>query len=136
MVLFFAGWVMVGIMATSWRSRSGSTAFSVAVGLLALALMLVASSPAWYGDDQTRLQTGAAQVWAPGGWMAQPSTTPATAFASEHPPAFWRLRNPATWGAADSLASLRVPTWPDPGAIRSPQQTAHRTAGSRSPPAI
>lgn len=136
MVLFFAGWVMVGIMATSWRSGSGSTAISVAVGLLALALMLVASSPAWHGDDQARSRTGAAQAWAPGGWMAQPSTTPATAFPSEHPPAFWRLRNPAGSATADSLVALPFLAWPDPGAIRSPQQTAHRTAGSRSPPAI
>ncbi|MFC0862117.1 hypothetical protein ACFHYQ_07390 [Sphaerimonospora cavernae] len=123
-------------MATSRRSRPGFTAFSVAVGLLVLALMLIASSPAWYGSDPAQRTMGAAAgVWTPGAWMAPSSTAPATAVASEQPPAFWRLRHPATSGAANQ-PSFRMPAWPDPGAIGSPQQTAHRTAGSRSPPAI
>ncbi|MEU8267201.1 hypothetical protein AB0B89_08530 [Sphaerisporangium sp. NPDC049002] len=121
-------------MATWGRSAHGSTAFTSVVGLLLLALALVASTPAWYENDPGAEPSGVAtDVWAPTGWIVETSTTPPMSYPGlEHPPAHWLRQAPAP--DAGAPASLLVPVWPDPGAIRSPQQTAHRTAGSRSPP--
>jgi hypothetical protein len=132
-MLFLARWVMVGRMVTARRSVYGSTAFAMVVGLLMLALMFVASSPAWYGSDPAHRTTNAAvEVWAPGAWMAQSSTVPAGTIAPEHPPVVWRLRHMMAVAEQPPLLTL---VWPDQGAIRSPQQMAHSAGGSRSPPA-
>ncbi len=125
---------MVGSMATWGRSAHGSTAFTSVVGLLLLALTLVALTPAWYENGPGEQSSGVAtDVWAPTGWIVETSTTPPMSSpGQEHPPAHWLRHSPAPEMAAP--ATVLVSTWPDPDAIRSPQQTAHRTAGSRSPP--
>ncbi|MEV7970283.1 hypothetical protein AB0O34_30490 [Sphaerisporangium sp. NPDC088356] len=120
-------------MATWGRSAHGSTAFTSVVGLLLLALTLVAFTPAWYENDPAvQPSSVATDVWAPTGWVVETSTTPPMSSpGQEHPPAHWLRHSPPEPAAP---ASLLVTTWPDSGAIRSPQQTAHSTAGSRSPP--
>lgn len=134
MVLFFAAWVMVGIMRTTRRCSPGSTASSMAVGLLMLALMLVASSPAWSGGDPVQRTT--VGMWAPGAWIAQSSMVRAASTPSDHVPALWQPRNPLTDGVLTSRPVRHAPAWTDPGTIRSPQQTAQRIVDSRSPPVI
>jgi hypothetical protein len=122
---------MVGHMATLRRGTCGSTAFTLVVGLLMLALALVASTPAWYGGDPAqRAPQAAAEVWTPGAWTPQSATLPTSAAGAEHLPFPFRPR----------VAVAAAPVTP-PGPARhhedivlSPQQTGHRTAGSRSPP--
>jgi len=122
---------MVGHMATLRRGTCGSTAFTLVVGLLMLALALVASTPAWYGGDPAqRAPQAAAEVWTPGAWTPQSATLPTSAAGAEHLPFPFRPH----------VAVAAAPVTP-PGPARhhedivlSPQQTGHRTAGSRSPP--
>ncbi|MEU6408757.1 hypothetical protein [Microbispora sp. NPDC046933] len=120
-------------MATSRRGTCGSTAFTLVVGLLMLALALVASTPAWYGGDPAqRMPQAAAEVWTPGAWTPQSATLPAGAAGPEHLPFPVRPRNAAA--AAAAPVSTPAHTWHHEDIVLSPQQTGHRTAGSRSPP--
>ncbi|MGI5157594.1 hypothetical protein [Microbispora sp. CA-102843] len=120
-------------MATSRRDMCGSTAFTLVVGLLMLALALVASTPAWYGGDPAqRMPQAAAEVWTPGAWTPQSATLPASAAGPEHLPFPSRSRNAAAAPAAPNSAPAHARHHED--IVLSPQQTGHRTAGSRSPP--
>lgn len=124
---------MVGLMATSRRGTCGSTAFTLVVGLLMLALALVASTPAWYGGDPAqRAPQAAAEVWTPGAWTPQSATLPTGAAGPEHLPFPFRPRTAAAAPAAPVSASVHARHHED--IVLSPQQTGHRTAGSRSPP--
>jgi hypothetical protein len=124
---------MVGLMATSRRGTCGSTAFTLVVGLLMLALALVASTPAWYGGDPAqRTPQAAAEVWTPGAWTPQSATLPSGAAGPEHLPFPSRPRNAAAAPAAPVSAPVHARHHED--IVLSPQQTGHRTAGSRSPP--
>jgi hypothetical protein len=126
---------MVDLMATSRRGTCGSTAFTLVVGLLMLALALVASTPAWYGGDPAQRTSGAAvEVWTLGAWTPQSATLPAGAAGPEHQPFSPRLRN--AMAAVAAPAPAPVPAWHDEDVVLSPQQTGHRTAGSRSPPLV
>ncbi|WP_169946590.1 hypothetical protein [Microbispora sp. H11081] len=118
-------------MATSRRDKCGSTAFTLVVGLLMLALALVASTPAWFGGDPAqRAPQAAAEVWTPGAWTPQSATLPAGPAAPEHLPSPSRPR--LAMAAAPLSAPAPAPSHED--IVLSPQQTGHRTAGSRSPP--
>ena len=124
---------MVGGMATSRRDTCGSTTVRWVVGLLMLALTLIASTPAWYGGDPAqRAPQSAAEVWTPGSWTPQSATLPAGAAGPEHLPFPVRTRNAAAGVAAPAPAPEQVRH--DEDVVLSPQQTGHRTAGSRSPP--
>lgn len=125
---------MVGLMATSRRGMCGSTAFTWVVGLLMLGLALVASTPAWYGGDPAQhAPQSAAEVWTPGAWSPQSATLPAGA-GSEHMPLSLRLRSAVAALAAPASAPALVRH--DEDVFLSPQQTGHRTVGSRSPPLV
>ncbi|MBD3137158.1 hypothetical protein [Microbispora bryophytorum] len=120
-------------MATSRRGTCGSTAFTLVVGLLMLALALVASTPAWYGGDPAqRMPQAAAEVWTPGAWTPQSATLPTGAAGPEHLPFPSRPHNVAAAPAAPVSAPAQARHHED--IVLSPQQTGHRTAGSRSPP--
>lgn len=122
---------MVGLMATSRRGTCGSTAFTLVVGLLMLALALVASTPAWYGGDPAqRTPQAAAELWTPGAWTPQSATLPAGPAGPEHLPFPFRSRV----AVAAAPVSVPVPARSHEDIVLSPQQTGHRTAGSRSPP--
>nr|WP_189181078.1 hypothetical protein [Microbispora rosea] len=119
-------------MATSRRGTCGSTAFTLVVGLLMLALALVASTPAWYGGDPAhRTPQSAGEVWTPGAWTPQSATLPVGGAGLEHLPFPFRPRNPAV---AAAPVSAPVSARHHEDIVLSPQQTGHRTAGSRSPP--
>ncbi|MBX6383565.1 MAG: hypothetical protein IRZ07_11440 [Microbispora sp.] len=122
-------------MATSRRGTCGSTAFALVVGLLMLALALVASTPAWYGGDPAqRAPQAAAEVWTPGAWTPQSATLPAGAAGSEHLPFPFRPRGTMAVAVAPGSAPVLARHHED--IVFSPQQTGHRTAGSRSPPRL
>lgn len=121
---------MVGLMATFWRTR-GSTAFMAAVGLLLLALGLVAVTPTWAGGIHHRAAF-AMEVVTPGAEVSTLSTLPTAAVrGTEHLPRLWPAGN-----RTQSVPETPGLTWPASGsaAICDPQQSGHRTAGSRSPP--
>ncbi|MEU8171844.1 hypothetical protein AB0C14_03120 [Microbispora hainanensis] len=118
-------------MATLRRGTCGSTAFTWAVGLLMLALALVASTPAWYGGDSAqRAPQAAAEVWTPGAWTPQSATLPTGAAGAEHLPFPFRPRV----AVAAAPVTAPGPARHHEDIVLSPQQTGHRTAGSRSPP--
>ncbi|WP_432920766.1 hypothetical protein ACQPZZ_21070 [Microbispora sp. CA-135349] len=121
-------------MATSRRGMCGSTAFTLVVGLLMLALALVASTPAWYGGDPAqRTPQGATELWTMGAWTPQSATLPTGGAGPEHLPFPLRPRN-----AAVTVAPVYapMPARAHEDIVLSPQQTGHRTAGSRSPPQV
>ncbi|GAA2353441.1 hypothetical protein [Nonomuraea africana] len=125
-------------MAT-WRVPRGSAAFSLVVGLTLLAFLLVGSTPAWYGSDPAHRASAVTggEVWAPGAWIAQSSNLPpAAAGVREHVLPLWP---PPRHSAPESAAGPPSPQpagWPEVNPARSPRQSAHSTAGPRSPPAI
>jgi hypothetical protein len=121
---------MVGFMAT-WSTTRGSAAFKAAVGLLLLALIAVASTPAWAGGFQHE-GSSATHVVTPDTEMSALSTPPQSPYRAEHLPRPWPVRHRAVTAPTPPVA-----VWPESGsaAIRGPQQPGHRAAGSRSPPA-
>lgn len=128
---------MVGCMVT-WRVPRGSTAFSLVVGLVLLAFMLVGSTPAWYGSDPAQRASAVSdEAWAPGAWIAQSSNLPpAAAGVREHVLPLWPPSRHAVQGGDADPPPAQQAGWPEPNPARSPRQSAHGTAGPRSPPAI
>ncbi|MFD9948135.1 hypothetical protein ACFWYW_57055 [Nonomuraea sp. NPDC059023] len=121
-------------MATPGRSTHGPATLLGVAGLLLFALMLVAATPAWYGSDPGHRSSDATvDVWAPGAWVSQSSTPPLPPGGPEHLPRPWPPRHPLATAPANPPA-LPASAWPDRDTIRSPQQSGHRTSGSRSPP--
>lgn len=129
------GWAMVGIMATSWRTPRGSTALSMAVGLVLAALLLATLNPTSYGGSPTQRSAGTAgDIWEPETWLEQTSTMPrATGGVFEHMPTPRRSYQRSAAEVA-SPPPLLSPAWRDPDMVRSPQLATHRISGSRSPP--
>ena len=131
-MLFFLCWVMVGLMTTGVRSMRGLAALSGVAGLVVLALMFVVTTPAWHGRDPGQRAAALADgVLTPGTWMTEPSAVLTAATAPQHGPALSPVRNQV---ARVPVPPVLIDAWPDPDTIRSPQQTAPRTTGSRSPP--
>ncbi len=106
------------------------------MGLVLVSLVLAGTLPAAAGPDPASRTAAASQSWTDGAGDSRLSSTPpqATGSAREHHVLWLALRVPRS----DRAAHLRLLPAPDldPGAIRDPQQLAHRTAGSRSPPLI
>ncbi len=122
---------MVGLMVT-WGNR-GSAALTAAVGLLLLALAMVACTPTWAGDVHGR-QSSATDVVTPGSEVSMLSTLPPPSVRiPEHLHRLWPAGHRSE--AAPETPDL---AWPPAGsaAIIGPQQPGHRTAGSRSPPLV
>ncbi|MEU7900193.1 hypothetical protein AB0B45_46090 [Nonomuraea sp. NPDC049152] len=116
----------------TWGDR-GSAAFTAAVGLLLLALAMVACTPTWAGGVHDR-QSSAPDVLTPGAEVSTLSTLPLPAVRNpEHLPSVWPV------GHKDAAGPETLDlAWPAAGsaAIVGPQQPGHRTAGSRSPPLV
>ncbi|SEL92791.1 hypothetical protein [Nonomuraea pusilla] len=125
-------------MTGSWRTPRRSIAFIGVMGLLLLAFLLVASSPAWYGSDPAHRSAAASgQSWALGASDAQLSGLPPQGGGARehHVLSLWRPLRGDRHALAAHLPLLASPGL-DPGGIRDPQQLGHRAAGSRSPPLI
>lgn len=127
-------WAMVGPMTGPWRTPRGSIALVGVLGLVLLSLLLAGSSPAW--NDGETVHRGSPS-WTLGGWDAELSSLPPqTAGAREHHVlSLWPPPRGERGGEAAHLALLPSPR-PGADAVRDPQQFAHRTSGSRSPPLI
>ncbi|GAA4531206.1 hypothetical protein GCM10023096_72920 [Nonomuraea ferruginea] len=123
---------MVGLMATRSITR-GSTPFLAVVGLLLLALVMVASTPRWAGVHPVQQRVQTAGVMTPGSEVTAVSTLPHQQVRAEHLPRLWPARQ-----RAETVSVRHAPSWPEAGsaAIRGPQQPGHRAAGSRSPPPV
>lgn len=118
-------------MATRSITR-GSTPFLAVVGLLLLALIVVASTPRWAEVGAAVPQrTETAGVMTPGSEVTAVSTLPSQPARAEHLPRLWPSRHLAV-----AEPAARPAAWPEAGsaAIRGPQQPGHRADGSRSPP--
>ncbi|GAA5037191.1 hypothetical protein GCM10023259_000340 [Thermocatellispora tengchongensis] len=108
------------------------------MGLVLLSLLLAGTSGAWNGAGPARLSgLSSGLAWTLGASDAELSSLPpqaAGAAREHHVLSLWPPLRGDRHGRAAHLTLLPPP---DPaGAIRDPQQLAHRTAGSRSPPLI
>ncbi|MFG1946386.1 hypothetical protein [Nonomuraea sp. NPDC048826] len=117
-------------MATRSFTR-GSTPFLAVVGLLLLALVMVASTPRWAGVPAVQQRSQTVGVMTPGSEVSTVSTLPSLQVRAEHLPRLWPARQ-----RAEAVPARPALAWPEAGsaAIRGPQQPGHRAAGSRSPP--
>ncbi|MFF0311796.1 hypothetical protein ACFYSC_30535 [Streptosporangium sp. NPDC004379] len=124
-------------MTGPWRSAAGGSVAAVAVmGLVLLSLLLSGSPGAWSaGKHAHPAAPSSGPVWGPGTWDDAPASLPpqAAGVREHHVPSLW----PSRGERQEDAAHLALPSSPGPDtdAIRDPQQFAHRTAGSRSPPA-
>ncbi|WP_155352496.1 hypothetical protein [Acrocarpospora macrocephala] len=115
------------------RRPCGSASFTAAVGLLLLALVMFASTPAWATSDPGRESNQCAtDVITPFTQTSAALALPPITGAPGHASRLWPV---ASW--AQPVSGTR-PVWPDAGSadIRDPQQSGHRAPGSRSPPTL
>ncbi|MEO3891753.1 hypothetical protein [Nonomuraea sp. B5E05] len=124
-------------MTGPWRTPRGPIAFTSVMGLVLLSLLLVGSTYNWHGGGRAyQPGFGATQTWTPEAWDAQLSSMPPqTATGERQVLPLWPPLRGERHHDAGRLAMSPAPGL-DPGGIRDPQQLAHRTAGSRSPPLI
>ncbi|MFI9838923.1 hypothetical protein ACIHFD_17950 [Nonomuraea sp. NPDC051941] len=125
-------------MTGPWRTPQGSIAL---VGVMALvllslvSLMLTSASGRASGKPVVVQGSAAGPAWSLGGGDADLSSLPpqASGVREHHVLSLWPPMRSQRHGELAHLALL-----PSPGSIvdtfRDPQQLAHRTAGSRSPP--
>ncbi|MET9338831.1 hypothetical protein [Nonomuraea sp. NPDC003804] len=119
-----------------WRTPRAAVALTGVIGLVLLSLLLAGSFPAGHGVA-LRPADASGQSWAPGAEDALLSSLPPrnSGVTARHVSSLWTAlraeRRPET-------GQVPSPGGPEPGAgaIRHPQQEAHRAAGSRSPPLI
>ncbi|MEW1847751.1 hypothetical protein AB0392_58175 [Nonomuraea angiospora] len=126
-------------MTGPWRTPQGSIAFigvMVLVLLSLVSLSLSLTSASGRASDPAVVQGAASgPVWSPGGGDADLSSLPpqASGVREHHVLSLWP---PLRGDRRAELAHLAL--LPSPGSdadtFRDPQQLAHRTAGSRSPP--
>ncbi|NRQ40582.1 hypothetical protein HII36_53565 [Nonomuraea sp. NN258] len=123
-------------MTGPWRTPRGPIAFTGAMGLVLLSLLLAGSLFGAYGEDSAgRAPLTSGETWSAGVWdMRMPSLPPqGLSMREHHVLSLWpRLRDDRR-AAVAHLALLPTPGR-DAHELRDPQQFAHRTAGSRSPP--
>ncbi|MEU6798504.1 hypothetical protein ABZ907_42985 [Nonomuraea wenchangensis] len=123
-----------------WRASRGSIAPTGVMALVVLSLVALSLLPAgvlgWAGGSSAA-QAAAAPVWSVGGLDADPEGLPPQGnnVCEHHVLSLWP---PLRGASGDTLAHLALSPSPgaDADAFRDPQQLAHRTAGSRSPPAV
>ncbi|TDD51565.1 hypothetical protein E1286_10330 [Nonomuraea terrae] len=123
-------------MAGSWRTPRGSIAFTGAMGLILLSLLLFGLSPVWNDAAPAHpAGTSSSPAWTAGASDAGLTSLPpqATSVREHHVLSLWPPLRGDRQGEHAHLALLTSPG-ADTDAIRDPQQLGHRTAGSRSPP--
>ncbi|MGR6915483.1 hypothetical protein ACU635_14660 [[Actinomadura] parvosata] len=123
-----------------WRTPHGSIAFSGVMGLVLLSLIALMLAGAGGGavaapGPAMAAQASAGHMWAPGGQDVDLSSLPPQAgnVREHHVLSLWRVVRGTGQAEAAHLALLAGPG-ADRDLLRDPQQLAHRTAGSRSPP--
>jgi hypothetical protein len=127
---------MVGPMTGPWRTPQGSIAFTSVMGLVLLCLLLAgttgSATPGGAAPAQGSLSTLAWTANGDDGGLS--SLPPQAGSAREHH--VLSLWPPLRGERQDEPAhlALLVSPFSDANALRDPQQLAHRTAGSRSPP--
>ncbi|MEU3164806.1 hypothetical protein [Streptosporangium sp. NPDC006930] len=124
-------------MTGPWRTPQGSIAFVGVMGLVLLSLVLVgASCKASYGSSTVTQSSASGPAWESGGWDADLSSLPPQQAGEARAHHVLSLRPPTRGERHCELAHLVLLPSPGSGAdtLRDPQQLAHRTAGSRSPP--
>ncbi|MEV0228749.1 hypothetical protein [Nonomuraea sp. NPDC050786] len=118
-----------------WRTPQGSIALAGVMGLVLLSLILAGVSAWASGGPAVGQSTASAQAWSTGGWDTDLSSLPPQAIGARehHVLSLWPPMRGERHAEHAHLALL-----PSPGSgmdpLRDPQQLAHRTAGSRSPP--
>ncbi|MFI7136017.1 hypothetical protein ACIBQ1_60965 [Nonomuraea sp. NPDC050153] len=128
-------------MTGPWRTPRGSIAFVGVMGLvllslISLSLMLTGAAGRASGDGPTAVQGAVSgPVWSLGGVDADLSSLPpqAGSVREHHVLSLWPPLRGERHGDLAHLALLPSPG-SDADTLRDPQQLAHRTAGSRSPP--
>ncbi|MEV1175937.1 hypothetical protein [Nonomuraea sp. NPDC049784] len=122
-------------MTGPWRTPRGSIALIGVMGLVLLSLLLVGASPAGGGGGTAYSGSSSSPSWTPAAWDAELSSLPPqpAGVREHHVLSLWPPLRGERGGETAHPALL-----PSPGtgadAVRDPQQLAHRTAGSRSPP--
>ncbi len=124
---------MVGRMTGPWRTPQGSIAYLGAMVLVLLSLVVASATGPASNAVPGAEQSG--PVWSAGGSGADLSSLPPQAGSARehHVLSFWpplRGERQADLAHLALLPSLGS----DADTRRDPQQLAHRTAGSRSPP--
>jgi hypothetical protein len=127
-------------MTGPWRTPQGSIAFvgvMVLVLLSLVSLMLTSASARASGDPLVVQGSASGPVWSLGGGDADLSSLPpqASGVREHHVLSLWPPLRGERRGELAHLALLPSPG-SDADTLRDPQQLAHRTAGSRSPPLI
>ncbi|MEV4161840.1 hypothetical protein [Nonomuraea dietziae] len=105
------------------------------MGLVLLSLALAGVSCWASGGPTVRQVSTSGPAWSLGGWDTELSTLPPQAGGARehHVLSLWPPRCGERHGTPAHLALLPSPG-SDTDTLRDPQQLAHRTAGSRSPP--
>ncbi|WP_143082476.1 hypothetical protein [Nonomuraea wenchangensis] len=122
-----------------WRASRGSIAPTGVMALVVLSLVALSLLPAgvvgWAGGSSSA-HAAAAPVWTANDLDADPEGLPPQGnnVCENHVLSLWP---PLRGTSHNTLAHLALTPSPgsDADAVRDPQQLAHRTAGSRSPPA-
>ncbi|KAB8193049.1 hypothetical protein FH608_022205 [Nonomuraea phyllanthi] len=125
-------------MTGPWQTPHRSIARTGVMGLVVLSLLLVTLTWAWNGADADQGPTPASgHALGLGAWDAHLSTLPPQAGSARehHVLSLWPPLRGARHSSSAHLALLPAPGL-DAEHVRDPQQLAHRTAGSRSPPLI
>ncbi len=110
----------------------------VLLSLLSLSLVVTgASGSVSSGGPAVGQGPGSGPSWTAGGWDTDPASLPPPAGGTRehHVLSLWPPLRGERHGGLAHLALLPSPG-SDADTLRDPQQLAHRTAGSRSPPVI
>ncbi|MEU4830958.1 hypothetical protein [Streptosporangium sp. NPDC023615] len=119
-----------------WRAPQGSIAFAGVMALVLLSLILAgASCKVSCGGPAVAQGSASGPAWELGAWDADLSgLPPQTGSAREHHVlSLWPPMRGERHGESAQPVLLPSPG-SDTDALREPQQLAHRTTGSRSPP--
>lgn len=126
---------MVGRMTGPWRTPRGSIAFTIAMGLVLLSLVLAGAAGRTSTGPAVAQGSASGPVWELSGSGADLTSLPpqASSAREHHVLSLWPPLRGERHSELAHLALLPA-LGSDPGMLREPQQLAQRTAGSRSPP--
>jgi len=122
-------------MTGPWKTPQWSIALVGVMGLVLLSLVLVGASCKASCDLTVTKSSASEPVWEPSGWDTDLSSLPPQAGEARAHHVL-SLRPPMRGERHGELAHLTLlpVSGSDADALREPQQLAHRTTGSRSPP--
>ncbi|MBB3732960.1 hypothetical protein [Nonomuraea dietziae] len=122
-------------MTGPWRTPQRSIAFAGVMGLVLLSLALAGVSGWASGGPAVGQISTSGPAWSLVGWDTELSALPPQAGGARehHVLSLWPPVRGERHGTLPHLALLPSPG-SDTDTLRDPQQLAHRTAGSRSPP--